>query len=73
MGTWNNPEIEALKDLYVETDMPSDNLIKDKTAMADFTSQLNAKLSLPEAFIQKEVADQLLRLRKSGKLPRIRR
>lgn len=72
MGTWNSPEIEAIKDLYVETDIPSDTLIKDKAALVKFTSQLNARLSGEGVFNEEEVAGQLLNLRKSGHLPRIR-
>ena len=73
MVTWTNEEIEELKKLYVENDIPSDALIKDKTALLNFTSNLNNILpSNNTSFSEQDVADKLLSLRKSGKLPRLR-
>ena len=66
-------EIEELKRLYKETDIPSDRLIKDRTALDAFAAALNGRTRRNIAFSAEEVADQLLRLRKAGKLPRIRR
>jgi len=71
MVTWKSQENETLKKLYVEKNMTSDTLIKDKGALEKFTSHLI--LILQKEFRPREVAEQLLRLRKSGKLPRIRR
>ena len=72
MKIWSSTEIEQLKVLYVENDIPSDSLIKDKVKLSKFTIKLNSRLSKTEVFDEKDVADQLLRLRKNAKLPRIR-
>ena len=68
---WSNEAVEALKEQYVETDIPSDTLIKCKKSMLIFTQNLNSKLA-NEHFLEEEVASKLLRLRKSGKLPTLR-
>ena len=72
MTEWDSTAIEALKNLYIETDIPSDPLIKDKTALMNFTSVLNSRLSGANNFNEEEVASELFSLRKSGNLPRIR-
>ena len=72
MEKWDNKEIEELKRFYKENDVPSDQLVKDKSALDAFTSSFNIKLGPRTDFSSKEVADQLFKLRKGGKLPRIR-
>ena len=70
MPEWIGDTIEELKKLYIETDIPSDTLIKDKTALLKFTSTLNSKCQ--EDFSPEEVAGQLFKIRKKGDLPTIR-
>ena len=72
MVKWEYETTEELKRLYIETDTPSDTLIKDKKGLSDFTQTLNTRLSNMEDFAEEEVASKLLSLRKSGKLPRLR-
>ena len=72
MEKWDVEQIEELKNLYIETDIPSDSLIKDKTALANFTKRLNLKFGNNNNFTEEEIADKLLSLRKSANLPRIR-
>ncbi len=72
MRKWENTEIEELKHLYKENNVPSDQLVKDKNALDTFVATFNNRLGSSEYFNSKEVADQLFKLRKSSKLPRIR-
>jgi hypothetical protein len=72
MGNWETEEIEKLKKLYKDNNMPSDELVKDKLALENFTIDLNKRINAQKNFSSKEVADKLFKLRKSGKLPRIR-
>lgn len=71
MEKWKEHEIEKLKLHYKQFNVPSDQVVKDKAVLEKFTSSFNTETN--NEFSQKEVADQLLKLRKSGKLPRIRR
>ena len=73
MAKWSANEIEELKNLYKTNNLPSDQLIKDKTALESFAKILNSRLKRETPFTPEEIADRLLRIRKSGKLPRIRR
>jgi hypothetical protein len=73
MEKWESAEIETLNRLYKENNIPSDQLVKDKDALKRFADAFNQKVSLGKSFNDKEVADQLFKLRKSGKLPRIRK
>jgi hypothetical protein len=73
MSNWSTESVEELKKLYVENDMTSDRLIKDSIALSQFAAKLNSRLSLPNGFSSEEIATELLKIRKSGKLPRIRR
>lgn len=68
---WSINAVEILKNLYIQTDIPSDTLIKCKESLSKFTITLNSQLS-DESFPEEEVASKLLRLRKSGKLPTLR-
>jgi endonuclease V-like protein UPF0215 family len=72
MAEWTSEAVEKLKELYVETDIPSDSLIKKKDDLEKFTSALNSRLPDDEDFTSEEVATELLRVRKSGSLPPIR-
>ena len=71
MGKWNDTEIENLKLWYRQNNVPSDQLIKDKNALDDFTEQFNKKFGCDNT--PKDVAGQLLTLRKKGVLPRLRK
>jgi len=72
MTQCNFNEEEVLKNLYVEFDIPSDSLIKDKDSLSKFTTTFNERLPNAPGFTDEEVATKLLRVRKSGNLPRIR-
>lgn len=72
MESWGKDKIEKLKLHYRQFNTPSDQIVKDKDLLENFTSWFNSKFSPQEEFTPKEVADQLFKLRKSGKLPRIR-
>jgi RNA polymerase-interacting CarD/CdnL/TRCF family regulator len=73
MEKWGNAEIEVLTNLYQENNVPSDELIKDKDVLAKFVETLNQRIGTGKNYTEKEVADKLLKLRKTGKLPRIRK
>jgi len=73
MGKWGSSEIEELKCFYQDNNVPSDQLVKDKDALDVFTANFNDRINPDGKFNSKEVADQLFKLRKSGKLPRIRK
>jgi hypothetical protein len=73
MGNWTETQTRELKDLYVEANVPSDQLLKDKTTLDTFVRTFNSRLDGNAEFTAEEMASKLLRLRKSGKLPRIRR
>jgi hypothetical protein len=73
MVNWKIEETGELKKLYKENNVPSDELVKDKEALENFTINLNKRINPQKNFSSKEIADKLFKLRKSGKLPRIRR
>lgn len=73
MGKWGNNEIEELKRLYKDKNVPSDQLVKNKVILDSFTASFNACIGSNVVFNSEEIADRLFKLRKSGKLPRIRR
>ncbi|OHB55286.1 MAG: hypothetical protein A2Y07_11020 [Planctomycetes bacterium GWF2_50_10] len=70
MARWSVQQTEQLRDLYVKTNITSDDLIKEQSRLDMFTKELNAQTGT--IFSTEEVAGKLLRLRKSKKLPRIR-
>lgn len=72
MEKWTNEQREELKKLYIKTNVPSDSLIKNAEALSHFTNTLNAHLACQSFFAPEQVASELLRIRKSGKLPKIR-
>ncbi|MFH1370791.1 MAG: hypothetical protein ABII09_05840 [Planctomycetota bacterium] len=73
MKKWNENDIEKLKLYYTQFNTPSDQIIKGKDTLGKFTEGFNEKFSPNIQFTPEDVADQLLKLRKSGKLPRIRK
>ncbi len=73
MERWKKEEIEELKIFYKENNIPSDQLVKDSLALVNFTSRFKERLKNKKIFSPKQVADKLFKLRKSGKLPRIRK
>ncbi len=73
MEKWGSAEIELLTHLYKENNVPSDQLVKDKSALSRFVSTFNQKTRAGKTYTDKEVADLLFKLRKGGKLPRIRK
>jgi 5'-deoxynucleotidase YfbR-like HD superfamily hydrolase len=73
MKKWNKNEIGELKLYYKQFNVPSDQIVKDKDTLENFTKGFNAKLDDNERFSSEEIADQLFKLRKGGKLPRVRK
>ncbi|MHC4425825.1 MAG: hypothetical protein ACYSYV_06995 [Planctomycetota bacterium] len=73
MGKWGSNEIEELKRLYQENNVPSDQLVKDKVILDSFAATFNERVGASVIFTAEEIADRLFNLRKSGGLPRIRR
>jgi hypothetical protein len=73
MEKWSTNEIEELKCLYQENNVPSDQLVKNKITLDSFAATFNARVGASVVFTSEEIADRLFKLRKSGKLPRIRR
>ena len=73
MENWEESQVEVLFRLYVENDMPSDQLISEEDALNSFVCKLNERIGHPDHFSCEDVAQKLLSLRKAGKLPRIRR
>lgn len=49
MGKWENAEIDKLKLWYQQNNMPSDQLIKDKIALDDFTGKFNTQCNCDKA------------------------
>ena len=72
MAKWSQEAVELLKQLYKNNGVPSDELLKDPAKLEDLRNSLNQTLSSEGHFSSKEVADRLLKIRKSGKLPRLR-
>lgn len=72
MGDWGSTEIEELKKFYKQNGNPSDQLVNDRAALDSFVATFNSRLGSDDAFTAEEVASQLFKLRKSGRLPRIR-
>ncbi len=73
MRNWQEQEIEKLKLHYKQFNIPSDQIVKDNNLLQKFTSWFNAKFTPDSQFSPEQVADQLFKLRKSGKLPRVRK
>ena len=73
MAKWEKKEVEELKQFYQENNVPTDELVKDSDAIVRFATEFNNRVQRTPGLTPKEVADQLFRLRKSGRLPRIRK
>jgi hypothetical protein len=72
MRRWDQKSIDMLTEIYQSYDLPSDTIIKNPQNLENFTKLFNQKNGGP-SFSEEEVADQILKLRKTGKLPRLRR
>jgi site-specific DNA-methyltransferase (adenine-specific) len=70
---WPEHADRELKWLYDENKVPNSQLRKNKMLLALFTTKLNNRLKKIQHYTPDEVTDRLEMLRKSGKLPRIRR
>ncbi|MHC4244365.1 MAG: hypothetical protein ACYSU4_18320, partial [Planctomycetota bacterium] len=70
---WPEHADQELKWLYHENKVPDGQLRKNKMLLALFTTKLNNRLKKIQHYTPDEVTDRLEKLRKSGKLPRIRR
>jgi len=73
MKKWSESEIEKLQLHYKQFNIPSDQILKERDTLEKYTEWFNEKFTPNNKFTPEEVADQLLKLRKSGKLPRIRK
>lgn len=70
---WPEHADRELKWLYDENKVPNSQLRKDTMLLALFTSKLNNRLKKIQHYTPDEVTDRLEKLRKSGKLPQLRR
>lgn len=73
MEKWSETEIEKLKLHYRQFNTPSDQILKERDTLEKYTEWFNAKYTPDHQFTPEDVADQLLKLRKGGKLPRVRK
>jgi hypothetical protein len=73
MEKWNEHEIAKIQMHYKQFNVPSDQILKEKEVLENFTEWFNTKFSPDHKFTSEDVADQLLKLRKNGKLPKIRK
>jgi site-specific DNA-methyltransferase (adenine-specific) len=72
---WPTEYLDELAALYLEMKVPTDRLHKSPQMLATFTASFNARLAESGgliSFTASELWYQLERLRKAGKLPRIR-
>jgi hypothetical protein len=72
MEKWSKAEIEKLQLHYRQFKIPSDQLLKERDMLEKYTEWFNAKFSPDHQFAPEDIADRLLKLRKAGKLPRLR-
>jgi adenine specific DNA methylase Mod len=70
---WPEHADRELKWLYDENKVPDSQLRKNKMLLALFTTKLNNRLNKIQHYTPDEVTDRLGKLRKSGKLPQIRK
>jgi site-specific DNA-methyltransferase (adenine-specific) len=70
---WPEHADQELKWLYHENKVPDSQLRKNKMLLALFTSKLNNRLKKIQHYTPDEVTNRLEKLRKSGKLPVLRR
>jgi hypothetical protein len=71
MKVWDSGMVDALVELYIQQDTTTDDLIKDPDVLIAFTNLLNSRIG--QTFSPDEVGGKLLKLRKSKKLPKLRR
>jgi len=74
-GTWPEEHLELLGDAYVEFGIATDKLFKNEHLLLPFARRFNLRLKhsgIEEQYEPKEVWTQLERLRKAGKLGKIR-
>ena len=64
------PADEILTQIYLRLDIPSDSLVRSPSKMRRFIDELPEENRSVEP---ESVADRIIRLRKDGKLPRLRR
>ena len=70
---WPEHADQELKWLYHENKVPNSQLLKNKMLLTLFTSKLNNRLKKIQHYTPDEVTDRLEKLRRSGKLPTLRR
>jgi hypothetical protein len=68
--TQSLPADEILTQVYLRFDVPSDSLVRSPSHMQRFIEELPIESRSVEP---ESVADRIIRLRKDGKLPRLRR
>ena len=75
-GPWPEGHIQELQAMYIEAGVGSDKLVKNHELFSGFVRNFNWRLEhggvAMDAYSPKEVWGQLMRLRKSGKLGRIK-
>ena len=64
------PTDEILSQTYVKLNIPSDSLVRSPSQMRKFIEQLPDEHHSLDA---EKLADRIIRLRKDGQLPRLRR
>ncbi len=72
---WSKEHIEELQGMYAEANVPTERLWKNDALLMSFCQQFNSRIDSAGstyAYSPKEVWSQLERLRKQGKLPRVR-
>jgi hypothetical protein len=63
-------ERDSLADIYSQLNLPTDQLSQSPSALRDLTVEFNARSG--KQFSGERILSELLRLRKKGKLPRLR-
>jgi len=69
---WPPKHIEELKRLYQENEVPTDRINASEVLKAAFTQQFNMRVDGVNSYPVGEVVATLIRLRKGGRLPKIR-
>ena len=74
-GQWPKEHLEELCALYAEARIPTDKLYKNRSLVQSFAQQFNWRIECSgavDSYTVENIWAQLERLRKSGKLPRVR-
>jgi site-specific DNA-methyltransferase (adenine-specific) len=74
-GPWPAGHVQELQGMYLEAGVASDKLVKHDELLSGFVRKFNMRLEHSggvDAYTPKEVWEQLMRLRKSGKLGKIK-